>query len=269
MSRVPWIALVLSLPSFGSSKRSTTLLLPPRGRMHAMSLAGACMWPLVDEQAMGARGHPATARPTPATSRQPRPAASAHVEPGRRPRPSTTAHGRAAPTTATTTDRPHQSTTCVLARQARYTLGRRHELRSHGTRPRATASTSTPPGAKTSHASPGRLRFLRPAGSGCGGGKQPPPLLLPGRPAGSKQQQARVHAGRVAMSAGRPGRRTGSGHRSFSGTPSTTGNGIVAVCSNFVVCLKSGTRQRPLLPCATIEAHGKVATHGKQLLCRC
>ena len=34
------------------------------------------------------------------------------------------------------------------------------------------------------------------------------------------------------------------------------------------VCSKSGTRQRPFLPCAAIEAHGKVATHGKQLLCR-
>ena len=40
------------------------------------------------------------------------------------------------------------------------------------------------------------------------------------------------------------------------------------MCSNFAVCSKSGTRQRPFLPCAAIEAHGKVATHGKQLLCR-
>ena len=46
----------------------------------------------------------------------------------------------------------------------------------------------------------------------------------------------------------------------------TTGNDIVAVCRNFAVCSKSGTRQRPFLPCAVIEAHGKVAKHGKQLI---
>ena len=40
----------------------------------------------------------------------------------------------------------------MLARQARYTLGHRHELRSHGTSPRATASTSTPrPGRRAMH----------------------------------------------------------------------------------------------------------------------
>ena len=48
----------------------------------------------------------------------------------------------------------------------------------------------------------------------------------------------------------------------------TTGNNIVVVCSNFAVCSKSGTRQRPFLPCAAREPHDKILTHGKQILYR-
>ena len=48
----------------------------------------------------------------------------------------------------------------------------------------------------------------------------------------------------------------------------TTENGAVAVCEIFVVCSKSGTRQRDSLPCAAKEAHCRNEAHDKRLFCR-
>jgi len=158
-----------------------------------------------------ARGHP-----PPAGShgrRRPRMSSPAGGRDHRRPR--TDALRR--PRRRRPTDRTNL---CVLARKARYTLGHRHELRSHvqahGPRPvlarPARADEPCIPWPASLFAA-GRVQRRR---------RQATAAITPPRPAaaGSKQQQARVHAGRVAMSAGRPGRRTGSGHRSFSGTPS-------------------------------------------------
>jgi hypothetical protein len=49
---------------------------------------------------------------------------------------------------------------------------------------------------------------------------------------------------------------------------STTGNFTFAVCSTFAICSKLGTRQRPSLPCAVRETHGKDKAHGENILCR-
>ena len=120
-----------------------------------------------------------------------------------------------------TTGRPQQATTCVRARTAcTLRLATGTSARSYSTR------TTSHPLARRRPDERAASLFVagRPVGSSGGGRKQPPPLLRSSPAAACSNGR---HAGRVAMSAGRPGRRTGSGHRSFSGTPSSIDRGAL------------------------------------------